>query len=123
MYEGGARQVLSLSRHERERVLASLVLAELLLAQVTDATHWGGNAGQAVQKAKGKSAFELYTACTAAPIVSCARQIADDSGAGGVACELPSSELGVSESLEEATSCTAQASGSRVQNWACCSLL
>ena len=75
-----------------------------------------------MQKAEGKSAFELYTACTAAPIVSCARQIADDPGAGGVSCELASSEFGVSESLEEATSCTAQASGSTVQGWACCSL-
>ena len=50
-----------------------------------------------MQEAEGKSAFELYTACTAAPIVSCARQIADDPGTGGVSCELPSSEFGVSE--------------------------
>ena len=75
---------------------------------------------QAVQKAEGKSAFELYTACAAA--ASCARQIADEPDAGGTSCELPSSESGVSESLEEATSCTAQASGSIVQGWACCSL-
>ena len=53
VYEGGACQVLSLSRHERESVLASLVLAELLLAQVTDAMHWGGNS-EAASCAKGE---------------------------------------------------------------------
>ena len=77
---------------------------------------------QAVQKAEGKSALELYTACTAAPTASCARQIADEPDAGGVSRGLPFPESGVSESLEEAASCTAQASGSMVQGWACCSL-
>ena len=32
-----------MSRHEQESVLASLVLAEVLLAQVTNAMHRGGN--------------------------------------------------------------------------------
>ena len=52
------------SRHERECVLASLVLAEVLLAQVINAMH--RPRPQAVQKAEGRSASELYTACTAA---------------------------------------------------------
>ena len=58
-----------------------------------------------MQNAEDKSAFALY----------CTRQIADEPDAGGVSCELLSSESGASESLEEATSCTAQASGSIVR--------
>ena len=67
----------------------------------------------AVQKTDCRSSCELYTACAAAPVAICTKQIADEDGAGNVACVWPSSDSWVSESSDDAASCTAHASGTQ----------